>query len=195
MDIVLASASPRRRELLTRMGLTFRVVVSHADEAVDKTLPSQEQVRRVSRRKADAVAALEGPEPVIIAADTVVSIDGLVLGKPASPREAEEMLARLSGREHRVFTGVTVAQGERRTTFHQETAVVFRALTAGEIAGYVRTGEPMDKAGAYGIQGRGSLLVERIQGDYFNVMGLPVCQLGLVLGEFGVPLLEEGGRP
>lgn len=192
MDIILASGSPRRKELLTQMGLTFQVVVSDADETVDQTLPPAEQVRIISRRKAEATAGLVGPDKLVIAADTIVALDRAVMGKPHSREEAAEMLARLSGNTHEVYTGFTLQQGQRVLTQVERTAVTFRALTREEIAAYVDTGEPMDKAGAYGIQGLGSLLVRGIQGDYFNVMGLPVCALGTALRDFGVSTL--GGR-
>lgn len=191
MDMVLASGSPRRRELLTQMGLTFRVVVSDADETVDPSLSPTDQVRLISRRKADAVAETVGPEALVIAADTIVALDGAVMGKPHSPEEAVEMLSRLSGSTHAVYTGFTLRQGGRTVTQAEETLVTFRPLTAEEIKAYVSTGEPMDKAGAYGIQGLGSLLVSGIRGDYFNVMGLPVCALGQALARFGVHPLKE----
>lgn len=193
MNIILASGSPRRKELLAQMGLSFRVLCSDVDETVDKTLPPDEQVRLISRRKADATAELAGAEDLIVAADTVVALEGSVMGKPHSRTEAVEMLSRLSGKTHEVYTGFTLRQGERVVTEVECTAVTFRALTGEEIEAYVDTGEPMDKAGAYGIQGLGSMLVRGIRGDYFNVMGLPVCALGLALGEFGVqPLLAKG---
>ena len=194
MDIVLASGSPRRKELLTQMGLTFRVVVSDADESVDKALPPQNQVEIISQRKAEAVAALVGPQALILAADTIVVLDGQIMGKPHSTQEASEMLGRLSNNTHTVYTGFTLRQGERTLTQAEATAVTFRELTAEEIAAYVATGEPMDKAGAYGIQGLGSLLVRSIHGDYFNVMGLPVCRVGLAMGEFGIQPLGGGNR-
>ena len=120
-----------------------------------------------------------------------MALDGAVLGKPGDEEEAFAMLSALSGREHHVYTGLTVWQGERRVTQHEETAVVFRTLGPEEIRGYIATGEPMDKAGAYGIQGVGALLVRGIQGDYCNVMGLPVFRLGRILTEFGVDLLQN----
>lgn len=193
MDIILASGSPRRKELLTQMGLVFRVLCSDVDETVDQTLPPEEQVRLISRRKADAVAKLAGPEDLIVAADTVVALEGSVMGKPHSREEAIEMLTCLSGKTHEVYTGFTLRQGERVVTQVECTAVTFRDLTGEEIEAYVNTGEPMDKAGAYGIQGLGSMLVSGIRGDYFNVMGLPVCALGQALGEFGIrPLIAKG---
>lgn len=195
MEIILASGSPRRRALLTQMGLSFRVVVSHADEAVDPALPPAEQVEQLSLRKARAVAPLVSKDAVILAADTLVALDGVILGKPGTPREAADMLTRLSGRTHTVFTGFTLLRGEEVVTQSETTRVTFRPLTPGEIDAYVATGEPMDKAGAYGIQGLGGLLVEGIEGDYFNVMGLPVCRVALALGRFGIRPLEKGGRP
>ncbi len=186
MDIILASQSPRRKELLTQMGLSYRVHAVDIDEHMDRALPPGPLVEAISREKAAACAALEGPDALIIAADTVVALDGAVLGKPHSKEEAARMLTALSGAVHHVYTGFTVRQGERAVTRSECTGVRFRPLTAEEIAAYVATGEPMDKAGAYGIQGIGALLVEGIEGDYFNVMGLPVCALGLVLKEFGV---------
>ena len=189
MDVVLASQSPRRRELLGQMGLDFRIIIPDIDEHMDRFLPPDKLVEAISAENAAAVAAGEGPESVIIAADTVVALDGEVLGKPHSEAQAAEMLGKLSGREHQVYTGFTVRQGERIVTDHQRSEVWFRSLSKQEIAAYIATGEPMDKAGAYGIQGLGSLLVEGIHGDYFNVMGLPVCMLGQTLKKFGIDCL------
>ena len=194
MDIVLASQSPRRRELLERLGLPFRVIVPHIDERMDRPLPPAELVAVISGEKARAAQALAGPEAIVIAADTVVALDGAVLGKPGDEQDAARMLSALSGRTHQVFSGLTVAQGGAVRTVSEETAVTFRPLTEGEIAAYVRTGEPMDKAGAYGIQGYGALLVEGIRGDYYNVMGLPVCRLGGLLKELGVDPLALAGQ-
>ncbi len=189
MDIILASQSPRRRELLTQMGLTYRVRSVDIDEHMERALAPDKLVETISAEKAAACAALEGPEPLIIAADTVVALEGAVLGKPHDRADARDMLSRLSGRHHQVYTGFTVRRGERAVTRSECTDVYFRALEAEEIAAYVATGEPMDKAGAYGIQALGALLVEGIRGDYFNVMGLPVCALGQVLRGFGVTCL------
>ena len=194
MDIILASQSPRRRELLERMGLPLRIITPDIDERMERSLPPGELVAAISAEKARAVAAQAGPEAIVIAADTVVALDGAVLGKPADEKDAARMLAALSGRTHQVFTGLTVAQGGAVRTVSEETAVTFRPLTEGEIAAYVRTGEPMDKAGAYGIQGYGALLVEGIRGDYYNVMGLPVCRLGGLLKELGVDPLALAGQ-
>ena len=191
MDIILASQSPRRRELLERMGVgDFRIVTPDIDEQMDRELPPGELVGRISLEKALAVQAQEGKGPIIIAADTVVALDGAVLGKPADELDAFKMLSTLSGCRHQVYTGLTVLRGEEQYTVSEETTVTFRELSAEEIDRYVATGEPMDKAGAYGIQGYGALLVEGIQGDYYNVMGLPVCRLGLLLRRLGVDCLS-----
>lgn len=188
-QIILASQSPRRQQLLRQIGLeNFQVMVSDADETCDPALSPEETVSSISRRKAEAVRLL-AENAVIITADTMVFLDGLRLGKPRSPEEAQEMLTALSGRTHHVCTGVTVCWGSRVITEAETTAVTFRPLTGWEITRYVMTGEPMDKAGSYGIQGIGALFVERIEGDYFNVMGLPLCRLGKILGRFGVDLL------
>ena len=190
MNIILASNSPRRRELLERIGIReFHIVSPDVDESVEAGLSPADMVERLSRRKARAVAGRVSAGSLVIAADTVVALDGAVLGKPRSEADAFAMLSALSGREHHVYTGVTVVRGDRALTEHEETAVSFRPLAPGEIRGYIATGEPMDKAGAYGIQGRGALLVSGIRGDYCNVMGLPVFRLGRMLGEFGVDLL------
>ena len=179
MNLILASNSPRRRELLERIGVTdFKVAAPNVDETVEDRLSPAETVEQLSLRKARAAAEKAGPDGLIIAADTVVALDGAVLGKPHSEDDAFAMLSALSGREHHVYTGVTVLRGDRAVTEHEETAVTFRALEPDEIRGYIATGEPMDKAGAYGIQGIGALLVSGIRGDYCNVVGLPVFRLG-----------------
>ena len=190
MDIILASGSPRRRELLEQIGVKkYRIVSPDVDEHVEGHPAPEELVELLSRRKAEAVGAKAGADALVIAADTVVALDGAILGKTHSREEAAAMLAALSGREHAVYTGLTVLRGNRLVTGHERTAVTFRTLTGAEIDRYVATGEPMDKAGAYGIQGVGALLITGIEGDYFNVMGLPVCRLGRVLAEFGVNAL------
>ena len=187
MDIILASQSPRRRELLERMGLAgFRVVSPDVDEHMEEDLPPAQLVCRLSQRKARAVREQVGDEGLIIAADTVVALDGAVLGKPADELAAFKMLSTLSGVRHRVYTGLTVLRGGEEHTEYEVTDVSFRELTQGEIEDYIRTGEPMDKAGAYGIQGYGALFISGIQGDYYNVMGLPVCRLGQLLETLGV---------
>lgn len=189
MNIILASQSPRRRELLERVGLKeFQVISPDVDERVEPGLSPAGMVEELSLRKARAAADKTGPDGLIIAADTVVALDGAVLGKPRDEADAFAMLSALSGREHRVYTGVTVLGGGRAATEHEETAVAFRALSPEEIRDYIATGEPMDKAGAYGIQGVGALLVQGIRGDYCNVVGLPLFRLGRMLSGFGVKL-------
>ena len=193
MKIILASQSPRRRELLERMGVVdFEVRPAQGEERADPGLTPAQLVEQLSVQKAREIAAQE-PEGLIIAADTVVAVDGAVLGKPRSRQEAVEMLALLSGRSHTVYTGLTVCRGGRELTCHEATQVVFCKLTPEQIEAYVDTLEPMDKAGGYGIQGRGCVLVEGIQGDYYNVVGLPVCRLAGMLRTFGVePLARHG---
>ena len=189
MSIILASNSPRRRELLAQIGIRdFQILSPDVDEAVESGLSPARMVEALSLRKARAAAGRAGAEDLIIAADTVVALDGRVLGKPRDQEEAFAMLSALSGREHRVYTGVTVLGGGRAATEHEETAVAFRALSPEEIRDYIATGEPMDKAGAYGIQGVGALLVQGIRGDYCNVVGLPLFRLGRMLSGFGVKL-------
>ena len=190
MSVILASQSPRRQELLARMGRgEFEIRPAQGEEVVPAGLTAAQQVEELSRQKAREIAAGAAPGDIIIAADTVVAVDDRVLGKPKSPRQAEEMLASLSGRAHRVYTGITVCRDGVERTEHECTQVVFRTLTDHEIRAYVQTGEPMDKAGAYGIQGRGCILVEGIRGDYYNVVGLPVCRLALMLRKFGVDVI------
>ncbi len=189
-DIILASKSPRRQELLRRMGIEdFTVVESHASEELEENLPPEQVVRRLAARKADAVFSKARPGEIVIAADTIVTLEGTVLGKPRDNLDAFQMLSLLSGVRHQVYTGLAVYQDEKRIVEHECTSVYFRELSGKEIEGYLATGEPMDKAGAYGIQGRGSLLVERIDGDYYNVVGLPICRLGRILARLGVKLL------
>ena len=190
--LILASQSPRRQELLRRIGVEdFSVVIPLAEESYDPSLSPREIVCRLSRRKAEAAAALVTEEDIVIAADTMVFLDEQRLGKPRSQEEAEEMLRALSGREHTVCTGVTIRRGAFAITGAEATAVRFRTLTDSEIRWYVSTGEPMDKAGAYGIQGKGALLVEGITGDFFNVMGLPVLLLSRMLRPFGIDLTNK----
>ena len=190
MSIILASQSPRRRELLEQVGLTdFVVRPAQGKEQADPALPPDRLVEQLSLQKAREVAACTGPDDLIIAADTVVAIDGQALGKPQDPDDARRMLSLLSGRTHTVYTGVTVSRYGRFLTEHEATQVRFRGLSPKEISAYVASGEPMDKAGAYGIQGLGALLVEGIQGDYCNVVGLPLCRLGRMLSRFGLDLL------
>lgn len=178
--ILLASASPRRKELMELLGEPFCVKAPNVDETLPDGIAPAEAVAHLSKLKADAMA---GMAETIIAADTVVAIDGCILGKPKNENSAAEMLRLLSGRIHSVFTGVTVTHFDKIYTFTEETKVEFYPLSEQEIWDYIATGEPADKAGAYGIQGKGSLLVRRMEGDYFNVVGLPVSRLSRVLKE------------
>ena len=189
MSLILASQSPRRKELLSLFGIPFTVRVSDIDETMDLDRPAFDEVARVSRCKALAVA--REAEDVVIAADTIVVVDGRVLGKPRSPQEAVQMLQWLSGRDHQVMTGVTVLCGDREAVFTEVTDLHFRDLSDSEIRRYVESGEPMDKAGAYGIQGGAALFCEKMTGDYYNVMGLPVCRLGQVLKEVAPQIVGE----
>lgn len=189
---VLASQSPRRRELVQTLGLNFRVLEDKTPETVNFATTPEEIVKELAEQKARNVAPHCTQEEIIIAADTMVSLNNAVLGKPSDTQEAQKMLSALSGNTHEVYTGFCVfalGKGKIYTDF-ECTQVTFKVLSGEEIARYISTGEPMDKAGAYGIQGIGSLLVERINGDYFNVMGLPLCKLGKALKEeFGISLL------
>ncbi len=190
--IILASASPRRQELLERIGLKFEVEPSRYEEQTIPALGPHELVKRNSLEKAKTVAARRR-NAIIIAADTIGVFRGRILGKPHTPTEARKMLTALSGRSHRVITGFTITDSEtgKTTSRSVETKVYFRELAPEEIDAYVRTGEPLDKAGAYAIQGLGALIVERIDGDYYNVIGLPLCALVEALKEFGVSTLGK----
>ena len=179
MSLILASASPRRKELLGLFRVPFEIRVADIDEAMDPAKSPYDEVARVSRLKALAVPA--GAGDTVIAADTIVVCQGKVLGKPKDEADAKRMLRLLSGRDHQVMTGVTVLMGDRQETFTEVTDLHFRPLTDKEIDDYVATGEPMDKAGSYGIQGGAALFCTHMVGDYYNVMGLPVCRLGEVL--------------
>ena len=182
MEIILASQSPRRRELMGFFPFPVTVRVSQADEKMDSAKRPEDEVSRISRNKARAVARADGD--IVIGADTIVVCDGMILGKPKDEADAYRMLSMLSGRAHQVMTGVTVLQDEKCVSFTEITDVYFRALTEEEINDYIRSGDPLDKAGAYGIQSGASLFVERIVGDYYNVVGLPVCHLSQVLRAF-----------
>lgn len=189
VKIVLASGSPRRQELLRRMGIAdFDIRVPQVEERFPEGLTPEETVCYISREKSDAARLLCAPEELIITADTMVFLDEARLGKPKDEADALRMLTALAGRRHTVCTGVTVRQGDRSLTESEETGVFFRPASEAELRAYIATGEPMDKAGAYGIQGRAALMVRRLEGDYFNVMGLPLCRLGQMLEEIGVHL-------
>lgn len=188
--IVLASASPRRQELLRRMGITeFDIRVPEAEETYPEGLSPRQIVEYISREKADAAVKLCGADEIVITADTMVFLDDARLGKPTDEADALRMLTALQGRHHTVCTGVTVRQRDHTVTESEETEVIFRPATQRELLAYIATGEPMDKAGAYGIQGKGSLLVEGIRGDFFNVMGLPLLRLSRMLEQFGITCL------
>jgi septum formation protein len=189
MQLILASASPRRQELLKLFGLPFTVRVADIDETMDPGLPPFDEVGRVSRAKALAIPG--EADDIIIAADTIVVCEGKTLGKPRDEAHAKEMLRLLSGRDHQVMTGCTVLRGNQCETFTEVTDIHFRDLSETEIARYVASGEPMDKAGSYGIQGGAALFCTHMVGDYYNVMGLPVCRLGMVLRQMAPDLMEE----
>ncbi len=189
MKVILASQSPRRRELMGLFRIPFTVEVADIDEGMDPEKPPAEEVARVSCLKAMAVP--HGASDVVIGADTIVVCDGKVLGKPKDAEDAFRMLRMLSGRDHQVMTGLTVVCGEICISSTEVTDIHFRELSDQEIRSYIATGEPMDKAGSYGIQGGAALFAERISGDYFNVVGLPVCQLGKVLRQLAPQLMEE----
>lgn len=186
--IVLASGSPRRQELLTRIGIRdFTVRVPQVEEWYPQGLTPPEIVSYISREKSQAVPSEE--DEIVITADTMVFLDDQRLGKPQDEADALRMLTALQGRRHTVCTGVTVRQGDRVLTESEATGVVFRPAEESELRAYIATGEPMDKAGSYGVQGKGALLVERLEGDFFNVMGLPVLRLSRMLAQFGIKLL------
>ncbi len=177
--IILASGSPRRRELLAQIGLDFEVVVSDAEEVMTGTLPG-EVVKELSDCKAMAVALTlreEQRDAIVIGADTVVAKDGRILGKPKDEEAAFEMIQMLQGQTHQVYTGVTLIGGEKKVSFYEKSDVLVYPMSEEEIRAYIRTGEPMDKAGAYGIQGYFAKYIREIRGEYTNIVGLPVGRL------------------
>jgi len=184
--IILASGSPRRKALLESIGLKFEVYRPDADESVRDGETPSELCRRLARLKAEAGMRVFSANDVIIAADTIVVIDGEILGKPVDRKDAGRMLRLLSGREHEVITGIAVSYGGELSVNDEHTLVRFRRLTDEEISEYLSTGEGDDKAGAYAVQGKGALMIESITGDYFNVVGLPLCRLGLMLKSTGI---------
>jgi septum formation protein len=184
LRVILASASPRRRELLSLIGIEHEVMPANIDETLTSGESAVAHAERLALEKAHVIAR-QAPEAVVIGADTIVVVDGDILGKPRDRVEAAAMLRRLSGRGHRVHTAVAVVAGQRAESAVESVNVAFRALTDEEIAAYIATGEPMDKAGAYGIQGYGATIVERVDGDYFSVMGLGLRRL--------IELLERAG--
>ncbi|QED48792.1 Maf family protein [Cytobacillus dafuensis] len=174
-NLILASSSPRRKELLENLHITFEVSSSDVDENFDPELTPGEIVMELSSRKAKAVS-MQHPNSFVIGADTIVVLDEIVLGKPKDRADAYSMIKNLSGKEHSVYTGVTIVAPENEIKFYVKSDVVFWELSDEEINAYIDTGEPFDKAGAYGIQGFGSMLVKKIDGDYFSVMGLPISK-------------------
>ena len=189
MQLILASQSPRRRQLMGLFRVPFTVRVADIDEKMDPAKAPFDEVARVSRLKAQAVPRED--DDTVIAADTIVVCQGKVLGKPKDEAQAVAMLSLLSGRDHQVMTGLTVLRGSRCETCTEVTDIHFRPLSQKEIRAYVATGEPMDKAGAYGIQGGAALFAEKMVGDYYNVMGLPVCRLGQILRRMAPEFMED----
>ncbi|MBR3768045.1 MAG: septum formation inhibitor Maf [Clostridia bacterium] len=182
MALILASASPRRKELLRFITEDFSVRVSDVDEHTDPNLTPEEAVVTLAKIKGEAVSE-NYPDDTIISADTVVVLNDKILGKPHSPEEAFSMLSSLSGNTHTVYTGVYIISENKKIGFYDKTEVTFYTLSGDEINNYIKTGEPFDKAGAYGIQGLGAILIKGISGDYYNVMGLPVAKLARTLKE------------
>ena len=189
--IFLASGSPRRRELLTQIGVHFQCLVTHVDETVLENEAPSDLVRRLSLLKSSAAQERLGSSVVIIGADTTVAVDGQILGKPRDREDGLRMMASLSGKVHRVFTGVTVMRGNWKKTLVQTSQVTMRETTLEERRRYWDNGEPRDKAGAYGVQGLGAVFVRRIEGSYSGVMGLPLCETAGLLAEVGCSPLQE----
>jgi len=188
--IILASASPRRKELLAKIGLKFKVEPSNYEENLLSAPEPHELARKISLDKAESVA-VKHKNAIIIAADTFIILGGRILGKPHTAKEARQMLEAISGKSHSVITGFTIIDTDNHKTLSKsvETKVYIRKLTPAEIASYVKSKEPLDKAGAYAIQGLGAVFVAKIDGDYFNVIGLPLSALTKALKEFGVKIL------
>ena len=182
--IILASSSPRRRELLSMIGLHYVIETSGEEEIQPHGLPPAEFVKTLALQKAQPVADLH-PEDCVIGADTIVYLEGDILGKPHTPEVAKAYLTRMQGKQHLVFTGVAVLKNGKSDVRHCETRVTFAPMTQREIEAYVATGEPLDKAGAYGVQGPGGIFVERVEGNYFNVIGLPLPLLYKMLIDAG----------
>jgi len=189
MGIILASKSPRRQELLKLMGINdFKIIPSDAEENIGAGLSPADTVKEIALMKARDVRNKCGNDDVIIAADTLVYLENVPLGKPKDEEDAADMLQKLSGRMHSVYTGVAVIYGGKEFSAGEGTDVYFREITDAEIEKYIKSGEPMDKAGAYAIQGKASVFVEKINGDYFNVIGLPVCRLYGMLKDLDINL-------
>lgn len=185
MKFILASASPRRKELLTAVGFEYEICPADIDETIPSDTPIELVAEFLSRKKALSVLE-KNPAAVVLGSDTIVVLDGNILGKPHDTAEASDMLHRLSGKAHRVYTGVCVCSSEKTLTLTSFTDVYFRKLSDKLIDAYIATGEPMDKAGAYGAQGLGSTLIKKIDGDFFTVMGLPIADTTRLLSQFGV---------
>ncbi len=175
--IILASASPRRKELMAYISDNVLIRPAECDESVPENMGAREAVEYLSRIKNEASKKLSASDDIVISADTVVSIDDEILGKPVDKEDARRMLNLLSGKIHQVYTGVTISKGEKTITFSEKTDVIFYNLTEEEIEEYISSSEPYDKAGSYAIQGKAGLLVKGINGDYYNVVGLPVARL------------------
>ena len=191
---VLASKSPRRKELLKNIGISAEIIPAKVDESALSSLPPEKMVTQLALLKASDVARSFGGNTYVIAADTVVVADGKIFGKPHDIADARRMLHALSGKTHSVYTGYCVIRCKDAMSVakYEKTDVSFRAISDDEIEAYIKTREPMDKAGAYGIQGKGSIFIEKIEGDYFNVVGLPVCALSKLLSdEFKINILKD----
>lgn len=187
-QIILASNSPRRKALLSKTGLKFKVKASNFNEDKIKFKTPIEMVKKLSREKA-CIIAKKNPNAIVIAADTTVVIKGLIIGKPKSKKDAFKILSLLSGKWHEVITGFTIISNSKNITKCKTTKVKFKKLSKEEIDAYIKTGEPMDMAGGYAIQGRGGLFVDKIDGDYFNIVGLPINSVFTVLSKFGVKII------
>lgn len=183
-NLILASGSPRRKDLLQQIQLSFSVKISNADETYSPDLPPGEVVMELAKRKAISVAK-DNPGSFVIGSDTVVVHQDEILGKPSDSNHAKEMLRTLSGNTHSVYTGVSIVKDENEKMFYKKTDVTFWELTEEEIDTYTASGEPLDKAGGYGIQGMGAFLVKEVHGDYFSVVGLPISQVYRSLKEMG----------
>jgi len=185
MTYLLASASPRRKALMEQIGLTpLRVLPADIDESSVSAPNPRELVKKLAFLKGEALLPMMMPGEVIVAADTVVVADGIIMGKPSDEKGAFSMLSRLSGRTHQVYTGLAVLSADCQISETVTSHVTFRSLSPEEILSYIATGEPLDKAGAYGIQGKAAAFVSRLEGDYFAVMGLPLCRLSEILKDF-----------
>lgn len=183
MDIILASKSPRRYELFSRLDLPFRVEVVNTSETIDQSLPLAKAIEKVAKEKGQAVLN-SNPNSIVVCADTIVVLDGQIFGKPVDAEDAKRMLSALSGRTHQVITAVGIISARKQVSYSSISDVTFYDLSDAEILAYVDTNEPLDKAGAYGIQDKGAFLVKAIKGDYFSIMGLPIASLKRALDDF-----------